>query len=150
MSDNTNEIDGHPLPDDILIVSYYHHRTVYIMAGEDFAYRVFGIHIDFDDPKYLYCNNDCAFHPNIEPQPKGYDFCCKIAKEDLDDISSDYNLVMSLRDLILHPKFSSPFNMDASLTYKKDPERFREFHRQQKEKEKTPFDNVEYTIKKVE
>jgi len=136
-------------PDDVLITKISGtHRTVYILTGEEFDFRVFGVHLDFDDKDYYFCENSDPWHPNIEFQPPGYEFCCKICKCDLEDTSSDYASIMSLRKLIQQPKVSCPYNIDANIMYRKDPVKFREKQAAFKVGEKNPFGEIEFSIKK--
>ena len=126
---------------------------MYIQTGPEFSHRVFAVHIDFEDPKYLHCANTYAFHPNICYNKPDYEFCSVICREDLENTSSDYKMIMSLRNLIQNPNFSNPYNIDAAVMMRTKPEKFKAVHQEWKVKDHDPFEEheeVEYVVTKVE
>lgn len=148
----TRKVDDKYLPDDVLISTYCHRRTVYIQSGPEFGNRVYGVHIDFEDPNYIYCTNQYAFHPNINFSKPEYTGCSEISKQDLDYSGTDYDLIMSLRHLIQNPNTNDPYNLDASVMMSRSPEEFKTILEKWKHTDDDPFDmneEVEYIIKKV-
>jgi ubiquitin-protein ligase len=122
---------------------------VYILGGEFFADRVFKIFIKNIHDSYFYCENNEAWHPNIEYKQINSIDHARIDTTDLANTSDLNSTLLSLRYLIQNPNPSNPFNIDASVSYCKDRSKFTEKHCRLKKTEFNPFGEIEYVIKKI-
>ena len=132
-------------PDDVHIEIHPNKITVYITSTELFDHRIFAIDVPFNVDNQFHCTNKTPWHPSIEPQSVDRNYC-RIVSEDLEDTSSTYKTVMSLRKLIQNPMYSSPFNLDAAIQSRQNPDTFRIKHSELKKCEYDPFDKIEYVV----
>lgn len=131
-------------------------RTVFINAGDKFGGHIYEVLVDIPG-EFFYCKNQNPFHPNIE-YGKKYMLGLRISKDDLADhhftLSAHTNsqTIIALKDLIQNPRTDSPWNLDASVLYCRNPEMFvakqREFALN--DPINTPFGSTSYTVVKNE